>query len=305
MLGFKKSVITGASGFIGQALVKKLLDLNVVVTAIENRPVKNPDFEIINLDIRTKGVLDPFLSQDTVLFHMAGRADVGASVTDARGDFEINTCGLFEVLESARKSNCRFIFPSTGSVFDPSNHQPVNEKSLMRPSSPYAAAKLAGEAYCIAYARSYGLDTRIARLFSVYGIGMRRFIIHDLVKKILSQPRELLIKGDGQQVRDYLYIDDVVTALILIASRGQTGNDYNVASGQPVKILDLASKITQLMEHPETRIIPSGSRHPEEVPVWFADISKIGKIGFTPSVSFEEGLKKTVTWLCEQYSQSK
>jgi UDP-glucose 4-epimerase len=189
------------------------------------------------------------------------------------------------------------IFPSTASVFDTSQPLPLDERARTRPTSPYAAAKLAGEAYCHAYHRSYGTDVRIARLFSVYGIGMRRFAIHDLIRKIQRDPRRVELLGDGCQLRDYLYVDDAVGGLMTVAERGAAGEDYNVASGEPVKLLDLARMIGAVMGHPGIDVRPTGQSFPGDTPRWYGDVSKMRALGFAPQVSLAEGLARTVAWM--------
>jgi UDP-glucose 4-epimerase len=191
------------------------------------------------------------------------------------------------------------VFPSTASVFDTEQPLPLDERARMRPTSPYAAAKLSGEAYCNAYHRSYGTDVRIARLFSVYGVGMYRFAIHDLIKKIQRDPTRLEVLGDGCQLRDYLYIDDAVRGLVMIAERGAAGEDYNLASGEPVRLLDLARSIASLMGHPAIELAPTGKSFPGDTPRWYGDVSKVRALGFEPQVSLAEGLTRTVSWLVD------
>jgi nucleoside-diphosphate-sugar epimerase len=136
-------------------------------------------------------------------------------------------------------------------------------------------------------------------MFSVYGVGMNRFVIHDLIRRILGDPRRIEMRGDGEQIRDYLYIDDAVRGLVHIAENGAAGQDYNLASGAPVRLLDLARKIATLMGHPEIEIVPTGEPSPGDVPKWYADISKIATIGFKAQVSLDEGLLRTIRYLSE------
>jgi UDP-glucose 4-epimerase len=291
-----RAIVTGASGFIGRALVLHLLKRNVEVIAVDCRPATLPCISHV-IDLRTVGALDSLLDDHSVVFHMAARADVGVSVGDPRGDFESNVAAMFEILESVRSAGCHLVFPSTASTFDSMNQLPLCETAYVRPTSPYAAGKVAGEAYCAAYHRSYNIDVRVARLFSVYGIGMTKFVIHDLIRKIQRNPRRIEIRGDGEQIRDYLYIDDAVRGLVHIAEHGEAGQDYNLASGVPVRLLDLALQIAALMGYPEIEIVPTGELSPGDVPKWYADISKIRRIGFTPQVSFDEGLLRTIQYL--------
>lgn len=294
----KRAVVTGASGFIGYALAKKLVKLGIDVIAVDLVPFPDKNLcPFVKMDLAEGNGLDPLLTSGTCIFHLAARANVPQSVEDPKGDFKDTLYGLFEVLESARRHESQVIFPSTACIYDTSNAQPVSEKAYVRPSSPYAAAKVAGEAYCSAYHRCYDLDVRIARMFSVYGEGMRRFAIHDIVRKIQKDHRVLNVLGDGTQVRDYLHIDDVFDGMMTIATKGKPGEDYNLASGIPVNILDLAKEIAALMGHPDIRIVPTGTSFPGDVPRWYADIGKIKKLGFEPQVELRTGLQKTVDWL--------
>ena len=298
-----RAIVTGASGFIGSTLVLQLLERNVEVIALDRRPASLPCASYI-VDLRAIGAIDSFLDEDSVVFHMAARADVGASVRDPRGDFEGNIAAMFEILESVRKAGCRLVYPSTASVFDSMNKLPLCETAYIRPTSPYAAGKAAGEAYCAAYHRSYDIDVRVARMFSVYGVEMNRFVIYDLIRKIQHDHRRIEIRGNGHQIRDYLYIDDAARGLVLIAEHGKAGQDYNLASGVPVRLLDLAHQIAALMGHPEIEIVPTGEPSPGDVPQWYADVSKIRRIGFTPLVGFDEGLLRTIRYLSNTLSSN-
>lgn len=291
------AVVTGAAGFIGSALVRRLLQIGARVTAVDIAPLAGSDCRSVIGDVTDPDLLASCMEKDAVIFHMAARASVPGSVADPKGDFKNTLYGLFEVLECARRHHCRVIFPSTASIYDPSNTLPITEKSYVKPSSPYGAAKAAGEAYCAAYFRCYDLDVRIARMFSVYGIGMNRFAIFDIVQKIKANCREIEVLGDGTQIRDYLYIDDAVEGIIRIAMKGAPGEDYNLASGVPIKIRDLASLIADLMGYPEIKIKCSGKTFAGDIPKWYADISKIKRIGFVPRTCLEPGLRKTIDWI--------
>jgi UDP-glucose 4-epimerase len=289
-------VVTGAAGFIGQALVEHLKGLGSEILAIDRHPCL-AGVRSAQVDLSMQGALADHVPDGATIFHLAASADVAASVRDPRNDLTNTFAPLFEVLETARHRRCRVIFPSTASVFDPGQSLPLVETAAQRPSSPYGAAKLAGEAYCIAYHRSYGTDTRIARLFSVYGPRMRRLAIHDLIAKIRRNPLELELLGDGTQVRDYLYVDDAVRGLVAVATQGEPGTDYNVASGEPVRLLDLARQIATLMGHPDIRIVPTGRSFAGDTPKWYGDVSRMRGLGFAPEVGLDEGLRRTIAAL--------
>jgi UDP-glucose 4-epimerase len=296
----KHAVVTGASGFIGTALVRHLRARRWDVVAVDRKPFPDANQAARQIDVAQEGALDGLVDDRTIVFHMAASADVAASVANPRHDFDNTFRGVFEVLEAARGAGSRVVFPSTASIFDPSNALPLQERAFPRPTSPYAAGKLGGEAYCHAYHRSYGLDVRIARLFSVYGIGMFRFAIHDIVRKIQQNHHELSIFGDGTQVRDYLFIDDAVRGLEIVATQGAPGEEYNVASGQPVRLLDLARTIAEMMGYPDIVVRPTGRSFAGDTPRWYADITKVRSLGFEPRVDLKTGLQRTIAWLLAQ-----
>jgi UDP-glucose 4-epimerase len=292
-----RAVVTGANGFIGRNLVAHLVAGGWTVLAVDKVPCEGLAAESVILDVRTPGGLAPLLDRDTVLFHLAACADIRFSLKHPRDDFDNNVRGLFETLEAARQRSSRVLFNSTASVFNADNPLPWVETGLARPMSPYAAGKLAGEAYCYAYHRCYGVDVRIARLFNAYGVGMTRFAIYDLIRKVQADPKRIEILGDGNQVRDFLYVEDAVRGLETIAVRGKPGEDYNLASGVPVRLLDLARTVATLMGHPGTILAPTGRSFPGDTPRWYADISKIRELGFEPRISLEEGVRRTIEWL--------
>ena len=296
----EKALVTGAAGFIGKALVKYLVEDGTEVLTVDRIFIEIPGSTFHQVQLTEPGALDDLLCNNTVLFHLAANASVEGSVADPRSDFQNNIYSLLEVFESARKKGCKVIFPSTASIYDPSNELPLSEKAYVKPTSPYAAAKVAGEAYCAAYHRSFGLDVRIARIFSVYGEGMNRFAIHDLIRKMQNNKSHITLLGDGKQIRDYLYIGDVVRGLVVIASNGVPGEDYNLASGIGVNLLNLAHNIADLMGLSGINIVPTGQSFPGDVPQWFADTSKIQRIGFEQKVCLEEGLKKAIDWLTKK-----
>jgi UDP-glucose 4-epimerase len=292
-----RAVVTGASGFIGSTLTAHLSAEGWDVVTVDRRPFADGRPPSRLADVAQQGALRDLLDAATVIFHMAASADVAGSVTNPRHDFDNTFRGVFEVLEAARHAGSRVVFPSTASIFDASNQLPLAERAFARPTSPYAAGKLGGEAYCHAYHRSFGVDVRIARLFSVYGVGMFRFAIHDIIRKIQQNHEELTILGDGLQVRDYLFIDDAVRGLTMVATEGAAGEEYNVASGIPVQLLDLARLIAELMGHPKIRIRTTGRSFAGDTARWYADITKVRALGFEPRVDLRRGLLDTIAWL--------
>jgi nucleoside-diphosphate-sugar epimerase len=236
---WNRAIVTGAGGFIGQHMTRHLRKQGVETLAVDRclNANKGPVEQI--LDLAVPEVLDAYLGKDVAVFHLAGSADVRGSATTPSRDFQDNVLATLHVLESACRHGAAALLPSTGSVCGPQAFMPLTETSPVRPSSPYAAAKLAVEAYGFAYHRSYGLDVRIARMFSIYGPGMRRFAIHDFFKRLRDDPTALVIRGDGGQTRDYLYIEDTVAALYRLMRNGEPGEVYNVAGGKALSIVQV------------------------------------------------------------------
>lgn len=286
-----KAVVTGACGFIGTALASHLEENGWDVIRVDRRSDRD---DVIAVDVSMRDGIGKYLDSDTTIFHLAASADVAASVADPRHDLVHTFGAAFEILESARAAKARVVIPSTASVCGRVSALPLSEDAVTSPVSPYAAGKAAIEAYAAAYHAAYGLDVRIVRLFSVYGPGMTRFAIHDIVRKIEADSRRVPILGDGNQIRDYLHIADAVRGLAFVAQHGSAGQTYNLASGEPVRLHDLAQLIGELMGAPDIAIEPTGESFAGDTPRWYADTSKLTALGFKPRIGLREGLAETI-----------
>ena len=228
------------------------------------------------------------------MIHCAGSPSVPLSVENPIKDFSINLKGTLNMLEFSRTNNSKFILLSTVSVFDTSNKLPLVESSSKKPTSPYGASKLASEAYCQAYYRSYGLDTRIARIFNTYGPGMNHLFVSDMIKKINNSKNEVVIGGSGNQIRDYIFIEDLAEAIYIISKNGISGEDYNICSGNKNTLLDITTKLVKIMDRKDLAIKCDGMTYKGDIEKWYGDPKKIQKIGFNQNHSLEQGLKKTL-----------
>jgi UDP-glucose 4-epimerase len=286
-------------GFIGRRLAAELAARGAEVIGVDRRG-DDHSAHSRRADLSQPGVLDGWLTPETVVFHLAGHTSVAGSVRDPQHDFASNVAAFTQVLESVRAAGASLVFTSSAAVFDPESPLPHEETAPKRPVSPYGAAKLACEAYCSAYFQSFGLNLKVARLFNVYGPGMTRFAIFDFYRKIREAETRLEILGDGAQTRDYLFIDDAVAGLIAIAERGRPGEDYNLATGRPITSLELAQRMRAMMGKPNLEIQTTGQSFPGDVPRWYADVSKLSALGFTAQTSLEEGLRATIAHLDAQ-----
>ncbi|MFI5212913.1 MAG: NAD-dependent epimerase/dehydratase family protein [Gemmatimonadales bacterium] len=300
----RTALVTGGCGFIGLHLSAHLERTGWTALLLDRpSPDCRPRLDALGVkaaliegDIADERIWTSLAGSgiDTV-FHLAGQADVARSSREPVEDFRINVGGTLNALEFARREKIRkVVFPSSASVLAPGSPMPLKESTPMRASSPYGAAKAAGENYCYAYAHAYKMNVTVLRLFNVFGPMMTRFVIHDLTRKLQNDPTQLTILGDGNQVRDYLYIDDAVRGFVLAAERGEAGAVYNMASGIPVRIRDLAQQIIAALGLRDVKIHYTMETWPGDVREWYADTTLFASLGFRAEVPWEEGLRRTL-----------
>ena len=241
-----KALVTGGAGFIGSNLVDRLLEAGNEVTIIDDlstgalanlEPAIERGARFVRGDIRDQAQVGELVGdRPEVIFHLAAQMDVRVSVADPVFDGEVNILGTINLLEAARGSGSRLVFASTGgAIYGEGNGRelPFAEDAPPRPDAPYGQSKLSAEGYCGLYRRLYGVDTVALRLGNVYGprqnphgeAGVIAMFCGRLVKQ---QP--VTVFGDGAQTRDYVYVDDVVDALLAAAESEREG-PYNVGTG--------------------------------------------------------------------------
>lgn len=299
----KLILVTGGSGFIGTKLIERLIKLKCKIVVFDRN---RPSSKISNNNLSKLKFIKGSIYNDKdvsklekldfdFIFHLASNASVPNSVENPEKDCFINALGTLKILELAKKKKVhKFIYTSTVSIFDKNNTLPLSENANIKASSPYGASKLAGESYCYAFNRTYGVNTNVIRLFNVYGPGMRKYFIYDIVCKLRENADRIVIYGDGRQVRDYLYIDDLINAFLLILKKGIPGEDYNVSSGIPTNIIDLVYTIANIMDIKNLKIKLTNKSWDGDIKKWYADISKVKNLGFETKTSLDEGLKKTI-----------
>ncbi|NPV62198.1 MAG: SDR family oxidoreductase [Methanotrichaceae archaeon] len=303
----KKFVITGGAGFIGSNLTRALANENEVIVIDDLSAGKRENLEGVEATLVKGSILDRELLKDQfrkadLVFHLAAIASVERSVRDPLLVNEVNLNGTLNVLEEARLAGVRrVVFSSTAAVYGTSPDLPKREDMTPDPRSPYAVAKLAGEHYCRVFSELFGLPTVVLRFFNVFGPRQDpgseySGVISRFISALLEE-RKPVVYGDGEQTRDFVYVADVVRALILAGGCSRTGS-FNVARGESTslnRLLEILGRVTGRDAIPQYREARRGDiRHS------LADVSLYQEMGYRPEYSIEEGLRRTVDWFSEQ-----
>ena len=291
--------MTGGAGFIGSHVAETLLARGDEVTVIddlssgkrENLPA---GAALVEHDIR-----DPFEADAEVIFHLAAQADVGTSMEKPEYDADVNVVGTVRVLEAARRAGAQVAFGSTGGALYGDVEEPAGEETPRRPLSAYGIAKLAGEEYVTGWNRIYGTRHVVLRFANVFGPRQDSSLEGGVVSIFLERMRsgeETLVFGDGDQTRDFVYVADVVSAVL--ASIGREGATYNVGTGAETsvnRLHELCRRVSgsdALPRHEAPR--PGDARRS------VLDVSRIRReLGWRPEVELAEGLRRTWEWVQE------
>lgn len=305
MLDMTTILITGGLGFIGSHLANRLATENKVVivdnlsTGRKENVIPHENIMIYEGDITDrKMVMRLFREhQFDYIYHLAVIASVAESVERPHETFKTNFMATVLLLDHAKRQERkvkRFVFASSAAVFGDEETMPKAEMSPVKPLTPYAIDKLASEQYVIAYNALYGLNTSAARFFNVYGMRQNPESpysgVISLLTKAFSDERAFQIYGDGNQTRDFVFVKDVVDALILIAIHEESkGEVYNIGTGEPTSLNELIQQYqTVTGKAMEVNHLPYRRG---DIRVSLASIDKIKSLGFQPKYNIYKGLK--------------
>ena len=304
-------LVTGGAGFIGSHIVERLIKEDCEVGVIDNLStgsesniathIRAKKVRLFNCDISDFAGVSEIVQEYETIIHEAALVSVSRSVEDPATVNSVNVDGSLNLLKAAVDSKVqKFIFASSSSVYGDSETLPKKESMTTNPISPYGVSKLTAENYCTTFARVYGLKTVSLRYFNVYGprqkSGPYSGVIPIFVKKVLSGEAPA-VNGDGNQIRDFTYVDDVVQANILCLKKSvRPGEVYNVAAGKTISINDLASRIIELVG--KSNLVPvHGPERNGDIRASYADITKISHdLGYKPRFTMKEGLEKVIDW---------
>jgi UDP-glucose 4-epimerase len=317
-LGEERILVTGGAGFIGSHLVEHLSSKGVRVTILDKfsssseQNIRGWNIEVKKGTVANTKQLDSLIRECDIVFHLAAHIPetqkygpghvVKHSVENPLAYFDSSCRGTLLVLEKCRKHDKELILNSTSAVYGEPTRLPVTEESPTVPSSPYGAAKLCEETFATLYSRLYGLPVAIARSFNVFGPRQRKYVMFDLLLKLMKKPNTLNILGTGQEERDFIFVDDVVDALLLISDSKQAqGRIFNVGTGVGTTISEVVKRILGIVGL-SPRITYTGSSWKGNISRMVPDITKIAALGFRPKYSLDEGLKKLVRWFDHEFS---
>jgi UDP-glucose 4-epimerase len=300
----ERILVTGGCGFIGANLVRFIRartdwDVRVIDDLRSGREgyLDGEPVEVTIGDVADPALLDRTLRGVDAVIHLAAQTGVIPSVEDPARDFRGNVEATFRALDCCRGRGVgRFLFASSGAALG-EVEPPLHEDVVARPVSPYGAAKLAGEAYCNAFAAAYGMHTVSLRFSNVYGPWSthKNNAIPNFIKATLTR-QPLKIFGDGSQSRDFIYVDDLCQAIFLATGADNIkGEVFQVATGVETSVLELIEAVQGAVG--TATDVEFGERRSGEVYKSRADISKISaRLGFTPRVDLGEGLRRTADW---------
>lgn len=312
----KKILITGGLGFIGSNLARRLVQLGADVTLVDSL-IPQYGGNLFNIhdfkdqvNVNICDVRDPFamkylVKEKDYLFNLAGQTSHLDSMSDPQTDLDINASAQLSILEACRQANpeIKIIFASTRQLYGKPDYLPVDEKHPIRPVDVNGINKLAGEWYHLLYNNVYGIRACALRLTNTYGPGMRvkdarQTFLGIWVRQILEgQP--IRVFGNGQQLRDFNYVDDCVEALLLAASQEiANGKVYNLGSSEVINLKDLANLLTRLDDSATYELVPfPPERKAIDIGDYYSDFSLIQQeLGWTPKIDLTEGLKKTLSF---------
>jgi len=308
-----RAIVTGGAGFIGSHLVDRLLGEGYSVSVVDNMSCGrlenlkhhsgNPHLKVHNVDMRDAGRLDRIFVRHDVVFHMAAHANIRESLADHRSDLENNVIGTLNILEAMQKNNIQdLVFASTSALYGEATVRPTPEDYFPVQTSLYGASKLACEAYVEAYTEFAPIRFWAFRFANVVGERCRRGVIWDFVHKLLKNPSELEILGDGKQSKEYLYVKDCVDGIMIGYQKGSGKvNIFNLGMEEQTLVDRVADIVIEEMKLGKVKRKYTGGPRGwiGDNPLVELSLKRIKKLGWRPTVSSEEAIRRTTRWTLE------
>ena len=318
-LSGKRVMITGGLGMIGSNIANKLVNYNAKVTIVDAciSPfgynifnLEGIEVELVSADIRDKNAMKRLVVDKDIIFNLAGQVSHNSSINNPFLDADINYIGHLNVVENVKRYNpkARILFSGSRLQFGPIQSNPVNENHPLHPETPYAFNKTVAEKMYRFYHDNYGISSVVFRIANPYGIrSQMKHSQYSLVNFFIRQAMEnntLTIFGDGEQLRDYIYVEDLADAFLLASvSRKVSGEVFNIGSGVGTKFKDMVNTIVDVVGGGEAVHTPWPDNFLNvETGDYVTDITKISKmLNWKPSINFRDGIKKTYEFYKKHY----
>jgi UDP-glucose 4-epimerase len=302
-------LVTGGGGFIGSNLVRGLIEHGDDVRVLDNFATGNRanlaglDVEIVEGELRSYERVHNAVRGVEIVYHLGALGSVPRSVQDPLTSSAVNIEGTLNVLLASRDEGIRrVVFSSSSSVYGSTGELPRTEAMALDPISPYGVAKLAAERYCISFSRVYpDFETVVLRYFNVFGPRQSPYseyaAVVPLFATAIAEGRPVTIYGDGEQTRDFTYVENVVDATMRAGSAdGASGRIFNIAAASPGSVNLLAETIGRILDKPVEKDFRDS--RPGDVRDSWADVSLAQQVlGYRPAVDLEEGLRRTIAFL--------
>ena len=300
-----KILVTGGAGFQGSHVVQQCLSDGHQVTVLStfseeaerNILPSRADVSLVWGSVTDSEVVAKTLRDHDLVIHMAARINVDQSIQAPSSFLHTNLTGTYNVLEGVREQGSRLIYASSCEVYGSTGSAPLSEECALRPHSPYAASKAAADLLCLAYWKTYEVDVTILRPCNIFGPRQRSrnggAVIPIFVDRALSH-QPLVVFGTGEQRREYMYIDDLVAAYRVVIGRDDLrGEVINLGTGQAPSIVEIANHVARQLD----ASVEYGPGRPGEVMGFELDSSKARGLGFSPKLTFWEGLERYTEWV--------
>jgi len=299
-------LITGGCGFIGSYLVRRLVNLGYNVVILDNlakgnmitnlRDIAN-NVRLVKGDIREYETVLKASKDVDVIFHLAALTDIQESIEKPRLYHEVNSTGTLNLLQASVENKVeKFVYTSSCAVYGNPVKLPISEEHPTNSLSPYAASKLSAENYCKAYSNSYGLKVLILRLFNVYGPRQTKSyagVVSEFIRRVMDGKLPVIF-GDGEQTRDFIYVDDVVEYLVKALNyEPKNGFEvFNVGTGKPITINQLADLVLKMVGKENLKPVYEKPKE-GEIKHSVANIVKtVNHLNYVPQYTLEEGLRR-------------
>ena len=310
-------LVTGGAGFVGSNLADKLASEGVRVYVLDNLSsgrkdnISNKNVEFINGDVRNVKLVDTLVKKSDIIFHLAeyipetnkyGSGHViKYSVENPLLDFDVSCRGSLIVLDKCRKYEKEIIFTSSAAVYGESTLESVTEEFPTLPSSPYGASKLCAETYMALYSKLYELPVTVLRFCNVYGPRQRKYLMYDILLKLMKNPKKLIMLGTGLEERDFIYVTDLIDAMLLASDKLKSDYKiFNLGTGISTSIKKVVDLILEILNiQPDVSYTQSSWRG--DIKKIRANTEKIRKLGFKSKYSLDDGLRETINWFSNTY----